>query len=324
MQKNTMKMLRFSLICMAWVFASQLLRAEMADGIKAVVNDSVITYSQVEEYTAPAAESLRRQYANEPQAFQQKLNAALEDSLEQLVERQLILRSFIVDGYQLPETVVDQLVQERIRGKFGDDRITFIKTLQAQGMTAEQFRKDVRDQYIVQALRQKNVSSEIVVSPYKIETYYLSHTNDFQIEDEIKLRMIVLNKTSPDDTNTVHRADEILAQIKKGAAFSEMASIYSDGSQKSQCGDWGWVERSVLRKELAATAFTLKPGEVSGVIDTPASIYLMLVEQTRPAHIKPLDDVREEIEKTLRTQQQAKLEKDWMDGLKKKTYYRFF
>ncbi|MEJ0090407.1 MAG: peptidylprolyl isomerase [Limisphaerales bacterium] len=319
-----MKMLRFSLIFMTWISASQLLRAEMADGVKAVVNDSVITYSQVEEFTAPAAEALRRQYANEPQAFQQKLNAALGDSLEQLVERQLILRSFIVDGYQLPETVVDQLVQERIRGKFGDDRVTFIKTLQAQGMTAEQFRKDVRDQYIVQALRQKNVSSEIVVSPYKIETYYLSHTNDFQIEDEIKLRMIVLNKISPDDTNTVHRAEEILAQIKRGATFSEMASIYSDGSQKSQGGDWGWVERSVLRKDLAETAFTLKPGEVSGVIDTPASAYLMLVEQTRPAHIKSLDDVREDIEKTLRTQQQAKLEKDWMDGLKKKTFIRYF
>ncbi len=324
MQMNTMKMLRFSLIFMTWISASQLLRAEMADGVKAVVNDSVITYSQVEEFTAPAAEALRRQYANEPQAFQQKLNAALGDSLEQLVERQLILRSFIVDGYQLPETVVDQLVQERIRGKFGDDRVTFIKTLQAQGMTAEQFRKDVRDQYIVQALRQKNVSSEIVVSPYKIETYYLSHTNDFQIEDEIKLRMIVLNKISPDDTNTVHRAEEILAQIKRGATFSEMASIYSDGSQKSQGGDWGWVERSVLRKDLAETAFTLKPGEVSGVIDTPASAYLMLVEQTRPAHIKSLDDVREDIEKTLRTQQQAKLEKDWMDGLKKKTFIRYF
>ncbi len=323
MQTNTMKMLRFITIFTLMLLAGRSLRAELADGVKAVINDTVITYSQVEEFTAPAAESLRRQYAGQPQVYQQKLNDALSDSLQQLVDRQLILRSFDVEGYQLPESVVDQLVQDRIRDRFGD-RVTFIKTLQAQGMTVEQFRKDVRNQYIVQALRQKNVSSEIVVSPYKIETYYLAHTNDFQIEDEIKLRMIVLNKANPDDTNTVHRADEILAQIKKGATFSEMASIYSDGSQKSQGGDWGWVERSVLRKDLAETAFTLKPGEMSGVIDTPASVYLMLVEQTRPAHIKPLDDVREDIEKTLRTQQQAKLEKDWMDGLKKKTFIRYF
>ena len=297
--------------------------AELADGVKAVVNDAVITYSQVEEFTAPAAEALRRQYPDAPDTFQLKLNDALGDSLEQLVERQLILRSFEVDGYQLPESVVDGLVQDRIRERFGD-RVTFIKTLQAQGMTAEQFRKEVREQYIVQALRQKNISSEIVISPYKIENYYLAHTNDFKMEDEIKLRMIVLNKTSPDDTNTVHRAGEILAEIKNGAAFSEMAKIYSEGSQKSQGGDWDWVERSVLRKDLAAVAFSLKPGQVSDVIDTPESVYLMLVEQTRPSHVKPLGEVQDEIEKNLRTQEQSRLERQWIDGLKKKTFIRYF
>ena len=119
-----------------------------------------------------------------------------------------------MDGYQLPDSVVDQLVQDRIRERFGD-RVTFIKTLQAQGMTVEQFRKEVRDQYIISALRQQKCSSEIVISPYKIENYYLAHQDDFKMEDEIKLRMIVLNKTSPDDTNTVHRAREILAKIKE-------------------------------------------------------------------------------------------------------------
>jgi hypothetical protein len=54
-------------------------------------------------------------------------------------------------------TVVDELVQDRIREKFGD-RITFMKTLQAQGMTYEQFRQDVRDQYIEYQMRPKNVS----------------------------------------------------------------------------------------------------------------------------------------------------------------------
>ena len=318
-----MKFFRFIPIAALALLTAPLSRAELADGVKAVVNDAVITYSQVEEFTAPAAEALRRQYPDSPDTYQLKLNDALGDSMEQLVERQLILRSFDVEGYQLPESVVDGLVQDRIRERFGD-RVTFIKTLQAEGMTVEQFRKDVRDQYIVQALRQKNVSSEIIISPFKVENYYLSHTNDFTIEDEIKLRMIVLNKTSPDDTNTVHRAAEILTEIKNGAAFAEMAKVYSDGSQKSQGGDWGWVERSVLRKDLATTAFALKPGEVSGVIDTPESAYLMLVEQTRPAHVKPLSEVQDEIEKTLRTQEQARLEKRWIDGLKKKTFIRYF
>jgi len=191
-------------------------------------------------------------------------------------------------------------------------------------MTVEEYRKQVREQYIVTALRQKNVSQEIFISPYKVETYYQTHQNDFKMEDEVKLRMIVLNKTSDDDTNTVQRAKEILAEIKAGAKFQDMASVYSDGSQKSQGGDWGWVERSVLRKDLAEVAFALKPGQVSGVIDTPQSVYLMLVEQTKPAQVKPLSEVQDDIEKTLRTQEQSRRETQWIDSLKKKTFIRYF
>jgi parvulin-like peptidyl-prolyl isomerase len=318
-----MKLFRLIAIFAAALCAGLPLRAELADAVKAVVSDSVITLSQVEDFTAPAADALHRQYPDDQEIFQQKLNDALGDSLEQLVERQLILRDFTTGGYQLPDSVVDQIVQDRIRERFGD-RVTFIKTLQAQGMTVEQFRKEVRDQYIITALRSKNVSQEIMISPYKVETYYLAHQDDYKMEDEIKLRMIVLNKSSADDTNTVKLAREILAKIKEGATFQEMASVYSQGSQQRQGGDWGWVERSVLRKDLAAAAFALKPGQVSDVIETSDSVYLMLVEQIRPAHVRPLNEIRDDIEKTLRTQEQARLEKQWIDGLKKKTFIRYF
>ena len=297
-----MKFFRFIAILAAAVCFSLPLRAELVDAIKAVVNNEVVTYAEVEEFVAPAAQALRREYAGQPDMFQQKLGDALNDGLEQLIERQLILHDFDTEGYRLPDSVVDELVQERIRERFGD-RITLMKTLQAQGMTFEKFRQEVRDQYIVSALRAKNISPEkIIISPYKVETYYLAHQDDFKVEDEIKLRMIVLNKTSSDDTNTARLAGEILAQIKEGATFQEMASVYSQGSQRSQGGDWGWVERSVLRKELADIAFALKPGQVSDVIETPEACYLMLVEQTRPAHVKPLNEVRDDIEVTLRTQ----------------------
>ncbi len=80
----------------------------------------------------------------------------------------------------------------------------------------------------------------------------------------------------------------------------------------------------MLRKVPANAAFALKPGQVSDVIDTPESVYLMLVEQTRPAHVKPLGEVQDEIEKNLRTQEQSRLERQWIDGLKKKTFIRYF
>jgi parvulin-like peptidyl-prolyl isomerase len=295
----------------------------VVDGVKSVVSANVVTFSEVEDYSRPAADALRRQYADQPDLFQQKLNDTLNDSLEQLIERALILKSFETEGYKLPDSYVDELVQERIRDRFGD-RITFMKTLQAQGMTVEQFRKQVREQYIESALRNQNVQKEIFISPYKIEQYYLANQNEFRVEDEIKLRMIVLTKAGPDDTNVLKLAREIQSKIKDGTPFAEMASVYSQGSQQHQGGDWGWVQRSVLRKELSDVAFALPVGTVSDIVDTSDTCYLMLVEDKHAARVRPLTEVAVDIEKTLQLKQQAKLQKDWIEGLKKKTFIRYF
>ena len=317
-----MKLLRFIPV-LAMICVPAICRADVADGIKAVVNDRAITYAEVEDYARDAATALRQQYASQPEVFQQKLNELLNDSLDQLIERQLILHSFDTEGYKLPDSALEEIVQDRIREQFGD-RVTLMKTLQARGMTYEQFRQQIRDQYIAMALRNQNVQREVIISPTKVLDYYQGHQDNFKIEDQVKLRMIVLNKNSADETNAIAFAHEIQAKLKDGATFAEMASIYSQGSQQHQGGDWGWVERSVLRKDLAETAFSLAPGQVSDPINTPDAVYLMLVEDRKTAHAKPLADVRGEIEKTLRTQEQAKLQKQWIDGLKKKTFIRYF
>jgi len=314
-----MKFARLILFFAVAIFLAPSSRADLADGVKAIVNDTVITYAQVQDFIAPAAESLQRQYAGQPDAYSQKLAALINDGLEQLVERELILHDFDTAGYKLPDGVVDELVQDRIRAQYSD-RVTLMKTLQAQGMTLEEFRKEVRDQWVEAQMRRKNVSQEIIISPYKVENYYLTHQDDFKVEDQIKLRMIILNKTSAADTNTPALAGEIVAKIRAGATFQEMSALYSQAPQQKEDGDW--YERSALRKELADSAFALKSGQVSDAIDTPESDYILLVEQTTPAHVKPLGDIRDDIEKTLRTQEQARIEKQWIDQLKKKSFIR--
>lgn len=326
MPKNQVKFGRCIPVWLMLLGSGLPVRAELADGILAIVNNAVITREQVADYVAPAIDALRQQYAGPGDVsgdLEQKASGVFNDGLEQLIERQLILHDFEVEGYKMPDSYVDQLVQDRIRERYGD-RITLMKTLQAQGMTFEQFRKDVRDQYIISAMRTKNVSQEIVISPYKIEQYYLAHQDDFKMGDQIKLRMIVLNKSSADDPSPHRMAQEILSQIKQGASFAQMASVYSEGSQRQQGGDWGWVERSVLRKELADVAFSLQPGQMSDIIETSQACYLMVVEQKRPAHVRSLSEVRDDIDTTLRTQEQSRLEKQWIGGLKKKTFIRYF
>jgi parvulin-like peptidyl-prolyl isomerase len=299
-------------------------RAELVNAIEAVVHDSVITRDEVEILNEQTLDVLGRQFRSQPEVFQKKMIEMRRENLDKLTDRQLILHDFKTAGYSLPESVIDELVQERIKSRYGD-RMKLIKTLEAEGMTYEKFRQQVRENFIVEALRSKNIAQEIIISPHKVEVYYLAHRDDFKVEDEVKLRMIVLNKSGGTNSpQTTKLAEEILAKIKEGASFEEMAKLYSQGSQRSQGGEWDWVERSVLRKELADVAFSLKPGERSGVIETPEACYLMLVEDTRLAHARPLTEVRAQIEKTLLLAEQKRLEKQWIDRLRKKTFVRYF
>ncbi len=298
-------------------------RADLVDGVTAIVHDSIITLQEVEEMTMDVARDLQTKYRGQPETFQKKVYEAQKENLDRLVEQQLILHDFEATYANFPQSIIDQQFEEYTHRHYSD-RVTLIKTLQQRGLTPEKFRKQFRDRFILEQMWAQKVSGEILISPHKIEMYYIGHTNDFKVEDQVKLRMIVLNTAGNDLAETRKLAEEILRKINEGASFAEMASVYSQGSQRKEGGNWDWVERSVLRKELADVAFTLKPGEKSGIIETPEAFYLMLVEDKRTEHVKPLGDVRDEIEKILQAEEQKRLRDQWLARLKKKTFVRYF
>ncbi len=295
------------------------------DAIMAVINDAIITTYQLWDYIGSARVALKQQTAGQPQAaYQQKFTGLVNDGLEQLVERQLILRDFTDEGYRMPDSYLEELVQDRIRDNYSD-RVTLIKTLQAEGKTYESFRQEVRDQAVVTFMRSKNISQEIIISPYKIQVYYQAHQDDFKVEEQIKLRMIVLNNAVSGDTNTLEPGPRDPGQNQGRARRSRTWPTFIRRTRSAaRAGNAGWVERSVLRKELADAAFTLATGQVSDVVETPDACYLLLVEEKRPAHVKPLNEVRDDIEKNLRAQEQSRLEKQWIAKLKAKSFILYF
>ncbi|MCW5555539.1 MAG: peptidyl-prolyl cis-trans isomerase [Verrucomicrobiae bacterium] len=300
------------------------------NAIMAIVHDTVITRQEVDELARNAILESVRRYARQPEVLNQKVAEVRAEALERLIEDRLILHEFATAGYILPESLVEEYVQERIRAEFGD-RVTLTKSLQEEGLTTEKYRQRVRDRFIIQQMRYKNVSGEIIISPSKIENYYLAHQDEFRVEEQVKLRMIVLGKPSAEDADQVRELGrEIRLKLQEGAAFTEMAAIYSQGRQGREGGDWGWVQRfneegaSVLRPELAEVAFSLKPGEFSEVIDLPEAVYLMLIEDKRSNHVRPLSEVRDEIEAAMLTQERERLQRLWVERLKSKTYVRYF
>jgi len=298
--------------------------AVLVTGIKAIVHDSVITYDEVEMLTAQTADVLRRQYAGKPEEFQKRMNQAREENLDKLLARELILHEFKTAGYSMPDSVINDMVESRLKSAFGDRR-TATKTLQARGITYEKFREQERERFIVDAMRNKNISSEIMISPQKIETYYHDNPDKFKMEDQVKMRLIVLSKSSTNNSADARKlADEIHAKLKAGADFAEMASTYSQGSERSKGGERPWDVVSELRSELSAAASKLQPGEISDVIETTESCYILKVEEKKAAYVKALAEVREDIERDLKVKERDRLEKQWIERLRKKTFVRYF
>jgi peptidyl-prolyl cis-trans isomerase SurA len=300
------------------------LRAELVNGVKAVVHTSVITYGEVESDVLLLVDEYKRLYGRQPEVFNQKIATALQESLDRALEHRLILHDFEKAGYQLPESVIEDVVQRELRATYRD-RATLTKTLQARGVTYEKWRQQVRDRFLVTQMRLKNVYSETIISPAKIQDYYEANRTNYLREEQVKLRMITLNATGPDELEAARSlAREIRTKITGGAAFSEMASIYSQGTQRANGGDWGWASRDVLRAELAEAAFALKPGEMSEVIETPGAVFLMLVEERRAGGARPIAEVRDEIEETLLKQERERLQKSYVQKLRAKTFVRQF
>lgn len=297
---------------------------QLLNGIVAIVDGKVITENEARKFIEPVIEFLKKRHGHEPKVFQEKALKAYRDGLDELINRQLMLLDFDAEGYRLPQRFVENFVQDRIREQYGD-RPRLIKTLEQQGMTYQDFREEIRDQFVIEQMQARKVSSGILVSPYKIENSYKENITDFRLPDQIKLRMIVLNKPASGDTTAVDKlAGEIRRKITDLDEFKEVASIYSEGSQASDGGDWGWIETKVLRKELAAAALLIKKGETSGIIQTADACYIMHMEDVRIAYVRPLHEVRDEIESKLIAEERQRLQKIYIARLRKKAFIRFF
>jgi len=298
-------------------------QAQVVDGIAAVVNGEVITYSQVRQLTMPREQLLRQQFHGAD--LDKQLKAAREAALKDLIDRQLIVQDFKKQGFNLPEWLVEQRIDEIIRENFGGDRNTFVKTLQAQNVTLGQFKKEETDKIIVQAMRGKNIKrSSITVSPTKVQEYWEKHRAEFMSKEQVKLRMIMIPTHGSDAPQQKTLAEEILGKLAAGSPFDKMAEMYSEDSTREVGGDWGWIERKTLAAPLEKVAFNLPRNKISNIIELGGNYYILKVEDKRGGDAPALAQVRPQIEQKLQQEEMQKQQDLWLATLREKAYIRTF
>jgi len=297
---------------------------EVINGIAAIVNGDVITYSQVRELSAPREKLLRSQYSGAE--LEKGLKEAREAALKDLIDRRLIIQAFQKEKFEIPNHFVEEQVRGIIKESFGGDRNTFIKTLETQSYSLGEFKQRETERMIVQAMRAKNVKRNPISSPTKVEEYYKKHRAEFTAKERVKLRMIMIPGHADTGQSATQKAlaEEVLGQLAGGAEFERMAQSYSEDGTRDVGGDWGWIERKTLAAPLEKVAFNMPVGRISNIIEYGGNYYILKVEEKEGGTTRSLAEARPEIEKKLLQEEAQDLQERWIAGLRAKAYIRTF
>jgi peptidyl-prolyl cis-trans isomerase SurA len=306
-------------------------RNVLVDRVVAIVNDEAVTQFEINEQ--------KRIVLGQMQA--QKVAPPAPDVLEkQLLERLITERALLQYAKETGIRVDDTQVERTILRIAQDNKLTaeqFRAAVEREGIPFAKYREDVRNEIMVQRLREREVDNRVSVSDAEVQ-YFLA-TQDAQTGGEVEYRLahvlvMVPEQASPEQIEARRRrADEALRQIRSGADFAQIAAGYSDAQDALQGGNLGWRAPARLPTVFVDPVRGMKPGEVSGLLRSAAGFHIVklletrsrnaptVVDQTRVRHVLikvnevtseseaklRIDRIRERIEAGAKFEDQAKL-----------------
>ncbi len=245
------------------------------DRIVAVVNDEVVTANELRVRARVAEAQLRRQKIQPPAA----------DVLErQVLERMIVDRAQMQLARETGVRVDDATVNAalgRIAESNGLSVQALRQRLESDGVSFAQFRDDIRQDIIVNRLRDREVDSRIQVSDSELENFIAEQAGVAADSEEVNIAQILLRvpENSPTDRidATRKRADELIAQLKGGADFARVAASFSNAPEALQGGELGWRNTDRLPTLFIDSIKGLKPGDVSPVVRSPNGFHILKV-----------------------------------------------
>ena len=284
----------------------------IVEEIIARVNNQIITRSEYQR----ERDQLKQEVQQQDPANADKLFAERQkDVLRGLVDQQLLLDK----GKDLGITADTELIKklDEMRKQMNLDSMEELeKAATAQGVSYEDFKQNLRNQIITQQVIGREVGQHLSINKDEMQKFYNDHKSEMEQPEEIKLsEILVATKKpaaaagqkppadSPDDpqelTAAETKANDLLAQIRKGASFDDIAKKNSDGPSAAQGGDLGYFKRGTLAKELEDKTFAMKAGDVTDVIRTKQGFVILKVVEHHAAGIPSMKEMEPRIQDAL-------------------------
>ena len=297
----------------AWADCAAAAGGLLLDSYSAVVNGRVITVGEVMDEIRPEQARLMRQYAGEE--LQEKMIGAFKEGRDRLIADELILADFKAQGATLPERAIEDHINGIIHDRFGNDRTAFLQALAEERTTYEEWRKRMQNQLIIQVMRQREVTSKILVTPYDIQKEYDAHREKYAVPEKVRLKLFVL----PEGAKV--RLGELAERVRNGAlslddAVEHFHMTVQDAGEA--------LETSSLQTALRDALAGAKDGELVGPVELDGTEYLVQLVEREEGRVEPLEDVADGIAAELRKREFERLDKIWLNTLKGKYYVQVF
>ncbi|QDQ27083.1 molecular chaperone SurA [Chitinimonas arctica] len=267
----------------------------MLDRIVAVVNKSVVSENELNARIKSVSANLARQ----------KVEAPPPDVLRHQVLDRLISERVLSDyasdtGLRIDERQLDQTI-ERIAEQNKMSVPQFRQALEREGTSYAGFRDQIRQDMLIQRLREREVDGRVFVTDAEIDQYLAANKDQARTEQEYKLAHILIAIPEGSGQDVVNakqlRAGEAARQLAGGKAFAEVAAGFSDASDALSGGDLGWRSAGRLPPAFLDALDKLSAGQVTKVMRSPAGFHLVklvekrqrdgkeIVKQTHARHI---------------------------------------
>jgi len=293
------------LICLA---LPPLLSADaIVEEIIARINNQIVTRA---EYLR-SKETLKQEAQQQDPSNAEKIIAERDkDVLRDLIDQQLLLEKGKDLGITADTEVIKRLDEMR-KEMHMDSMEELEKAATSQGISYEDFKQNLKNHIITQQVISKEVDSHMNDSKDELQKFYDDHKSQLEQPEQIRLSELLIStekkdkdKNPPaDETQLVAaaqaKADDLLAQLRKGASFEDLAKKNSDGPTAAQGGDLGYFKRATLAKELEDKTFAMKPGDVSDVIRTKQGFVILKVAEHQQAGVPPLSQIEGKVQDAL-------------------------
>lgn len=163
--------------------------------------------------------------------------------------------------------------------------------------------EQVKAEYVVLSL--DALLSQVTVSDAEVKTWYDSHKDRYEVPEERRAsHILVLIKPDADKEKAKEKAEEVLAEVQKSPAkFAELAKKYSeDPGSAEKGGDLGFFARGMMVKPFEEEVFKQKEGDISGLVESEFGYHIIKLTGTKAAKLRPIEDVKAEIEGELKRQ----------------------